>query len=161
VWEFVTKLRDNVEDLELRLRTTQKNVASVRAAASAWSREPLYTRGKTKNPLPIPKPTTGDITSSNKRQFVIFPKISPINEIICRFREVKETGLEIQKLMKENKQLFSTSIEPNSDKSEDKDWLVLWSDYEDYVDDIVSKCLQQAIGCRLELFLSINKILSF
>jgi len=60
--------------------------------------------------------------------------------------------------MKENKQLFSTSIEPNSDKSEDKDWLVLWSDYEDYVDDIVSKCLQQAIGCRLELYLFFNKI---
>lgn len=152
MWEFVTKLRDNVEDLELRLRTTQKNVASVRAAASAWSREPLYTRGKTKNPLPIPKPTTGDITSSNKRHRDNNTKLILTNEIICRFREVKETGLEIQKLMQENKQLFSTGIEPNSDQSEDKDWLVLWSDYEDYIDDIVSKCLQQAIGCRQDFF---------
>lgn len=60
--------------------------------------------------------------------------------------------------MKENKQLFSTSKEDNSDKREDKDWLMLWSDYEDYVDDIVSKCLQQAIGCRQEFYSTKNLI---
>jgi hypothetical protein len=46
-------LRDRVEQLEERLRATQANVIRVRSVASAWAREPLFCRDKTRNPLPL------------------------------------------------------------------------------------------------------------
>jgi len=61
--------------------------------------------------------------------------------------EVVDAGQEIKTLMGENRKLFYKSKDGKTD-CEDEEWLMLWRDYEDYVDDIVSKCLQQAIGCR-------------
>ncbi|KAF4517246.1 hypothetical protein B566_EDAN011630 [Ephemera danica] len=66
VWEFITKLRDGAEKLEARLRTTQSNVGRMRTVASAWAREPLFSRGKTKNPLPLPSPPFGSANTLQK-----------------------------------------------------------------------------------------------
>ncbi|XP_065334425.1 dynein beta chain, ciliary-like [Cloeon dipterum] len=134
VWEFIAKLRDNVQDLDSRLRTTQRNVCNIRTAASAWSREPLHSRGKSKNPLPMPQPYDESIVAQNKR-----------------FKEVVDAGQEVQKLMLENRKLFCQT--KSEGEAEDKEWQLLWQDYEDYVDDIVSKCLQQAVGCSLNYIL--------
>ncbi|XP_059474542.1 dynein beta chain, ciliary-like isoform X3 [Neocloeon triangulifer] len=132
VWEFVVRLRDAAQDLEARLRRTQKNVCSIRTAASAWAREPLHSRGRSKNPLPLPQPCDHALLASHKR-----------------FKEVVDAGKEINRLMAENKSLFHRSEEGESDD----EWLALWGDYEDFIDEIVSKCLQQAVGCSLNYLL--------
>jgi hypothetical protein len=63
LWEFITKLRDGTQQLEARLRKTQANIARMRSVASAWAREPLFSRGKSKNTLPLPSPPTTTVGS--------------------------------------------------------------------------------------------------
>lgn len=68
------------------------------------------------------------------------------DDVSISFKEVREAGAEILGLVAENQRLFRGGSEDVS--SSEEAWLNMWRDYEDYIDDIISKCIQQAVGCR-------------
>lgn len=46
MWEYIESIRDQVRDLEERVRKSKVNVESISALMATWAQQPLYQRKK-------------------------------------------------------------------------------------------------------------------
>lgn len=118
--EYMTEIRDLVEDLHKRIKATQENIERVRLILEPWTKTPLIERKDRKK-------TT--LLSLDERQ----------EKMSRRFAEIKKGAEQILFYIEENKKLFQIK---NQDSEN-------WQNYIKYVDNIVIESLQKAIGCSL------------
>eukprot|EP00731_Ephydatia_muelleri_P012058 Em0006g952a len=126
VWEYIESIRDQVRDLEERVRKSKVNVESISALMATWAQQPLYQR---------------------KKDSLLNLEVSRVSVAVTketRYNQVRQDGQKITELVAENLQHFQA--EPGS---------AVWENYLDYLDDLVVDGLYNCINCSL-LYLQQN-----
>jgi dynein heavy chain, axonemal len=112
-----------VSDLETRLQKSKLNIEKIQSLMSTWKDVPLFKRYEAKSTL----------LQLDDRQ----------TRLDNRNKEIKETGVKIHDLVRENQ----TLLKVESDQSE------MWKNYTVYIDKMVLDGFNKIIQCSLAYFL--------
>ena len=123
MWEYIEATRDQVRDMERRVRLAKGNVEAMVEIMLKWSEQPLYQRKEDKK---------GTLLNLDDRE----------NKREARYGKVTEGAEKIHALLKENLEYFQA--DPDSPA---------WHRYMEYIDDIVLDGLFNCVHCSLRYWL--------
>ncbi|XP_054265094.1 dynein beta chain, ciliary-like [Macrosteles quadrilineatus] len=86
-WDYIERIRDNVEQLANRVLKAQQNLARIISLVNAWSDSPLFSRH-----------------NMNKDNLLALDEAP--ERVSKRYAEIYQTGIEVNKLVTENFRLF-------------------------------------------------------
>ncbi|NXC42955.1 DYH9 protein, partial [Penelope pileata] len=122
VWDHISVVMDSVHDLEQRIQKAKNNVEEIQSFVRSWG-SPIFER------------------KDGKRESLLSLEDCQ-DRLEKRYSLVRESGLRIHSLMKENQSLLTA--DPASD---------VWKAYVDYMDEIVLDGFFTAIECSLKYLL--------
>lgn len=121
--DYITNIKNKVSDLETRLQKSKLNVDKIQSLMATWKDTPLFKRYEAKSTL---------LQLDDKQ-----------TRLDNRYKEIKEVGVKIHDLVKENKGLLKVDNEDTAN----------WKAYTTYVDKIVLEGFHKIIQFSLSYFL--------
>lgn len=126
-----------VFDLEERLQKSKNNINEIQTIMATWAKVPLYERSSARA-----SGTTNEKQTNADSLLILSDMDERLNK---RYKEVREAGEKIHKLLNENRELLQVDIN-------DSRLTESWKAYVEYIDEMITDGFYAIVECDLEFF---------